>query len=176
MTHQVEINGRGDIEKDTYVADGITRVEQAIYADAGVHLRIRSVTRLRPGLERSFRTAGGTQRQNKLFRVSHRTVNGIPSAPRRRTLGRALRPLQDLRPESRPRAASGVYAPDGWLRAEIVGAPRIGQVYTRDAAGHVTQSYDSPTDPQPVNPPVSGQIAEYTYRPTVSSRPRPSTR
>jgi RHS repeat-associated protein len=56
-----------------------------------------------------------------------------------------------------------IYRPDGWLASEVTGAVAFGQAYARDAAGHVTQMYDS-NNLSLVPPPVSGQYAEYTYR------------
>jgi RHS repeat-associated protein len=156
VTHQLEVNSRGDIEKDTYVADGVTRVEQAIYATTELIWDPNPLSPLDPLSPK----AGGTQRQNRIFRVGHRELNGVPLGPDRREMDAHYRVLTEELP------LSGVthrwrYTPDGWLRAEVVGEVANGQVYTRDAAGHVTQTYDSL---DMTNMPVTGQHAEYTYR------------
>jgi RHS repeat-associated protein len=165
VTHQVETNALGAIEKDTYVADGVTRVEQAVYADTQfiadadpLHPISDSDGRLLPQDVESFRN-------NKVFRVSHRTLNGIPLGPERRYWDGHFRPRAEFLPISISSLSHvWVYPPDGWLRAELIGGSNLGRAYTRDAAGHLTQAYDS-NNVNIALPPVSGQIAEYTYRP-----------
>ena len=163
VIHQVEMNVRGDVEKDTYVADGITRVEQAVYASSSF---IQDVDVAHPT---ALTDAGSTSRKNTVFRVSHRTVNGIATGPQRRSWDAHYRPLSELVPSLGSYTHLWIYAADGWMRAEIAGfqvfgVSSLGQVYRRDAAGHITQRYDSNNVDLAI-PPVTGQFAEYTYRP-----------
>ena len=156
VVHQIEVNSRGEIEKNTYVADGVTRVEQAIYAPAD--------NIWDPDPTSPLDIAGGTQRRNTLFRVGHREVNGVPTGPDRQFLDGHYRVIK----ERLPIASAGdehfwFYSSDGWLRAELAGQTNLAQAYVRDAAGHVTQKYDTANFAAAV-PPVNGQFAEYTYR------------
>ena len=165
VTHDVETNALGAVEKDTYVADGITRVEQAIYAAPGFIADPNPLSPINDSDGRVLPQAAGTSRRNTLFRVSHKTVNGVATGPERRFWDGHYRPRAELIP-----TVNGsphhiwVFGSDGWLRAELAGGSNLGQAYARDGAGHVTQTYDS-SDLNPAIPPVSGQIALYTYRP-----------
>ena len=159
VTHQVEVNGRGAIDKDTYVADGVTRVEQAVYVTSET---IADGPPLNPA-DVGPSNDPGTNRNNRLYRVSHRTVNGIPLGPERRLWDAHYRPRGELLPQSGGYTHHWFYTPDGWLSGEIAVVSALGQAYARDAAGHVTRTYDS-NDLHLAPPPVSGQFAEYTYR------------
>ena len=164
VSHQVEMNLRGDVEKDTYVADGVTRVDQAVYSGLGF---IRDVDPANPLVNNSsgalLPEAPGTGRRNNIFRVSHHTINGVATGPERRIWDAHYRPLGEYLPSLNRYTTLRVFAADGWLRGEIAGQANLGQAYARDAAGHVIQSYDS-ADLNPASPPVSGQTAQYTYR------------
>jgi RHS repeat-associated protein len=165
VTHQVQVNGRGEIEKDTYVADGVTRVEQSVYADPLAIADPDSAYPISdPGTGALLPEAGGTQRKNTLYRVSHRTVNGIAMGPEMRFWDAHFRPRARFVPTQSPALDHvWLFAADGWLRGELLGRSNLGQAYARDASGHVIQSYDT-SDPQAAIPPASGQLAGYTYR------------
>jgi RHS repeat-associated protein len=165
VSHQIEVNSRGDIEKDTYVADGVTRVEQAVYADASTIADPDPLHPISdPGTGALLLPAGGTQRRNTLFRVKYRTVNGVPTGPDLRFWDGHFRPRARFVPtQTAPLEHIWLYAADGWLRGELLGRANLGQAYARDPAGHVIQTYDT-NDPQSAAPPVSGQSAGYTYR------------
>jgi RHS repeat-associated protein len=164
VTHQVQVNARGDIEKDTYVVDGVTRVEQAVYATAEFIADPDPVTPISDSDGRLLPQANGTNRKNTIFRVSHRTVNGVPMGPELRYWDAHFRPRAEFLPTQNPSLKHvWLFAADGWLRGELLGGANLGQAYARDAAGHVTQSYDT-NGLQLLTPPVTGQSAEYTYR------------
>ena len=156
VVHQVEINLRGDIEKDTYSADGLLRVKQAVYAD---DFSIRDVSPV------NLSAVDPTLRRNKVLRVSHRTLNGVPLAAERRWWDAHSRPLLQFLTNG-PNVRGWIYSADGWLRAETRGVA-WGRVYERDGAGHVARIYDSNLSAPDgsLGFPVNGALVEMTYRP-----------
>lgn len=159
VLHQTRVNSAGEIEQDTYVADGVTRVEQVIYAST-----IEDVLPTNP-----FGSAGlETRRKNKLLRQSHRTLNGIALGPRTTRYDGHYRPLIESWRSLLGR--QWIYSDDGFLRAERDGERaglNVGTAFTRDALGHVTMRYETNFAfvGGEVTYPATGQIEEMTYRP-----------
>lgn len=124
VRHAMRMTALGNVDQETYVADGVTRVEEDVYP-----------TDLLGSSEPS-----ASRRMNTLRRASHRTVNGVLlSSPMTfDTLGRPSR----QRKVDGSLVHSWDFAADGWLLEEGLAATLFVQRYERDAAGHVTRSSD----------------------------------
>lgn len=119
----VELNVFGDLDKETYTADGVTRVVAAVHPEV---------------LDTLF--DGVSLRQNLMLRTSQYTVNGVAlSAPVQfDALGRMVSQGRSGGHAFR----SWRYAADGWLAESLEGPAGVSQHYQRDAAGHVTRISD----------------------------------
>ncbi len=150
VQHTVVINRRGDIEKDTYVADGVTRVESAIYADdLGDWIPDNVLATLDPQ----------SIRHNQLLRIAARTVNGVPMDAT--TVydghGRMIRAVGPISVVWQNR----VFAEDGWLLVEKGGdGENVTHRIDRDPAGHVLRVFDLGGGITP-----TGRQTLWTYRP-----------
>ena len=152
VVHAVEINRHGHIDKDSYVADGVARVERPVYVP--------------DDFIRDEADTSHTRRRNSLLRVAYRTLNGIPLDHYKQLWDPHYRPTKEL---ATPLSGSTslthewLYALDGWLRAERTGNAAYVRVFDRDAAGHVVLEYDSGATATSF--PVSGESIEYVIRP-----------
>ena len=144
VVHSLELNRFGQLDRETFVADGVTRVVESV----------RPSALLGPG------ESGVATRKNAFLRTSQRTMNGIALAP----------PVQfdSLgRPVSQRRAVgellgSWTYAADGWLSESLTGPAIVSQHYERDAAGHVTRIFDGSIG---LGGAPTGRETRFTWRP-----------
>ncbi len=155
VSHDLVIDQAGQVIKDTYVADGVTRVDQAIYAgnQGGTTFELFDIP---PSSTNGQGNESLSSRRNlvSLFRIAAHTVNGVQTAPtmvfdahgrRRREFTTTLADLHRW-----------AYDDQGYLRltAEDL-TPTV--LYERDALGHVTRIADTFVPPS--------RETLYTYRP-----------
>lgn len=143
VAHAIEINRRGHVEKDSYTADGVARVEQLVYATSD-----------------KIGPFPGTN--NTILRVANKTLNGVNTMPRQVAWDDRFRLLREF-PEYSGDADSHdwVYRADGWLDYEYTGAATA-RIYERDSSGHVTRTYEGSGGPP--NWTSTGNETLYTYR------------
>ncbi|MCA9591294.1 MAG: RHS repeat protein, partial [Myxococcales bacterium] len=129
VMHTMVLNDRGEVESDSYVADGIPRVERAVYAGA---------------LADRFAVVS---RKNTIFRVERTELNGVPLDESRDfdALGRVWR-RRRLVSGAGGEAWRGTYDANGWLKQVFEGPSSVAQHIERDAAGHVTRIFDAAPD------------------------------
>jgi YD repeat-containing protein len=149
VVHAITTNRRGNIESDAYVADGVARLDKAVYAGMSDILDD----------DPNPNFVGPSLRRNAILRVSHRTLNDVPLGPRGIQWDTHFRPTRELSVRTNAQTHRWLYTPDGWLRSENVGSAGYSQIFDRDPAGHVVRVFDS------LNLNVDGQSTEYTYRP-----------
>jgi len=136
VLHDVIVNTRGVVEKDTHVEDGITRVDSVSYApnlQDWPNDGDSSVLHLDPA----------SDRRNRLFLIADRSVNGAQQGTWQRfdAHGRAI---QERRFAS---SAAGdlhrrLFDANGWLLEDYAGPSAVADRYERDAVGHVTRVFD----------------------------------
>jgi RHS repeat-associated protein len=124
VRHEVELDPFGGLDRETYTADGVRRVVEAVHPP----------TLGTPNEDVSVR-------KNVFLRTAYRTVNGVALSPSIQfdSLGR---------PALQARAAGGApiarwhYDSSGWLAHALDGPAAISQRFDRDAAGHILRVVD----------------------------------
>ena len=143
VRHDLTMNGFGEIDSETYTADGITRNVTAVHPEfLGLNEDPMSI------------------RENIFQRTSQRSMNGVLlAAPL--TFDSLGRPIRQQRTTSGLMHA-WTYGADGWLVESLDAPSGASQHYERDPAGHVTRIYDGDVG---TGGTPTGRETTFTWRP-----------
>ncbi|MFO0737732.1 MAG: hypothetical protein U0270_17700 [Labilithrix sp.] len=149
VVHTFVQNDYGEIEKETFVADGVTYTHDAVIPD-------------------QLFTTGGTEpfilrRANAFRRISQWTLNGVPltNPVSFDSLGRVVS-------SARQGSGSGnvtrwTYDANGWLSSESPGGALLAQFIERDSDGRILRIYDAGRGSGGASP--TGRETTFAWRP-----------
>ncbi len=149
VAHDVVMNAFGDIEKDTYTADGVSYDRRLVYA-GDLFLNVADATNAIP-------------RKNVMLRSATTTLNGVPLFPPFRYDVMA-RPVSQVGSTGSTRPGGALrnwrYDANGWLRS-FWESPANSYPYNfeRDPAGHVLRVYQGGTSAS------AARESTFTWRP-----------
>ena len=133
VSHVLVIDPMGQVQKDSYTADGVTYTDSAIYYQGGYF-----------GADLEPTATDVVPRYNTLYRVAARTLNGVPTDLSRSfdSLGRVVALSNSGGLHGGNTVVYFSYDDRGFLSDVSYGSSNIDQLITRDSAGHITRVLD----------------------------------
>ena len=153
VTHVFTTTDNGDIEKETFDADGVAYVREAVVPSTL--------------LDNDAEAFVSRRNNQRIRRVSQWKLNGAPLSPPYSfdSYGRVVvrTPAAEHSGNLYP-TTLWAYDANGWLSSETLGGSYVGQFIERDAVGHVARIYDAYDPRRGIGSSPTGHEIVFTWR------------